>query len=66
MTAEATLAAVIKQLEERKKDFEIEYQMCGHSAICNRISELNDVLELIKDQMRLLKPKVSTSKKEVE
>ena len=45
-----------EQLIERRDDFEIEFKMCGHNAICNRISELKDIIDIIEKRVFELNP----------
>lgn len=45
-----------EKLLERRFDLEDEFKMCGHSAICNRISELNDIIDIIEKRVFELSP----------
>lgn len=45
-----------KKLLERIEDYEDTYKMSGHHAICNRISELNEVISMIEQRVYELSP----------
>ena len=51
---------ILKQLREelceRRENLRAEYEMCEHNAICNRISELNDIIEIIEKKVYNLSP----------
>ena len=45
-----------KQLLERIEEYEDTYRMSGHNSICNRISELNEVVCLIEKRVEEVAP----------
>ena len=45
-----------EQLIGRRYDLEVEFRMCGNYAICNRISELNDIISMIEKRVYELSP----------
>lgn len=44
------------KLLQRIEDYEDTYKMSGHSSICNRISELNEVISMIEQRVYELSP----------
>lgn len=44
------------KLLERIEDYEDTYKMSGHNSICNRISELNEVISMIEKRVYELSP----------
>lgn len=52
----AELKMLRNQLLERVEELESEYRMCGHHAICNRISETNDIISMIQNRVFEISP----------
>ena len=50
------LKALRKKLLERVEDYEDTFKMSGHNSICNRISELHEVISLIEERVYELSP----------
>lgn len=44
------------KLLERAEDLKVEYTMCAHGAISNRITELYEVIEIIQNRVYELSP----------
>lgn len=51
-----TLKEIIKELENRVEDLEVEFSICGHHAICNRILECNEITDLLKRKVMKISP----------
>lgn len=51
-----TLKGLIKKLEDRVNDYEVEYRMCGHHAIINRQMECNEIISILKDSVYEISP----------
>ena len=45
-----------KRLLERVEEYEDTYKMSGHNSICNRISELHEVISMIEKRVYELSP----------
>lgn len=45
-----------RKLIERADDLRIDYQMSGKQSICNRISELNEVIDILQKRCEEISP----------
>ena len=45
-----------RKLIERCEDLEVEYTISGHNAICNRISELHEIIFMVENRVYELSP----------